>query len=227
MENINSEALWIFLNCFFVCLFLPPFDKWNFVCGEMHWTKSKKQTYQTFCFPHFSVLKQLFNCPFHLKVEILFHTLFSCLVQRCIKRWDVCFSNASSSLYNVTVRPSDGARLLVDRTTVVQSRSTSSCSSTETLQEIEWTCKENTAKLFIYWILGRPAIVLNHFFFFNGLAMTTWNEVKWNRVQGKSSTAEILHCHEDFLINFHSLHQDCAFTKQLKKSIKSYSFLSF
>lgn len=178
MENINSEALWIFLNCFFVCLFFPPFDKWNFVCGEMHWTKSKEQTYQT-CFPHFSVLKQLFNCPFHLKVEILFHTLFSCLVQRCIKRWDV-FSNVSSSLYNVTVRPSDGARLLVERTTVVQSHSTSSCSSTETLQEIEWTCKENTAKLFIYWILGRPSIVLNNFFLFEWLGN---DYLKWSEME--------------------------------------------
>lgn len=118
--------------------------------------------------------------------------------------------------------------LLVDRTTVVQSHSTSSCSSTETLQEIEWTCKENSAKLFIYWILGRSAIVLNNFFSF-WMAWQCLPEMKWNGTEcranhrlWRSSTAMRIS-----LLTFTAYTQDSAFTKQLKKSIKSYSFLSF
>lgn len=168
----------------------------KFCLQENVLNQCKKQMYLTWLvFSHLNVLKQLFNCPFHLKVEILFHTLFICLVQRCIKWWDVaCFSNVSSSLYIVTVRPLDGMRLHM--TSCLHSNCSAEPQHVQlqfywnTLQEVEWTWKENTAKLFIYWILGRSAIVLNYVSFW--MAWQHLPEMKWNWLLGKSMTGDLL-----------------------------------
>lgn len=111
--NILFLFYFFLFKIFVLFSFFPPLDKWNFVRRETCWTKWKKQMYLTWlCFSHLNVLKQLFNCPFHLKVEILFHMLLICLVKRCIKWWAVAgFFPVYSSLYNVNERPSDGARL--------------------------------------------------------------------------------------------------------------------
>lgn len=112
------------------------------------------------------------------------------------------FSNVSSSLYKVTVRPSDGARL--HETSCLHDNCSAEPQHVQhqihwnTLQEVEWTWKENTAKLFIHWILGRSAIVSNYVSFW-----TAWQHLPELKSNGTDCWAnqwlEIFHCQEDFL----------------------------